>query len=180
MPRLRLASARRWAEALFQLALEKDALEAWQRDLEELQAGLGNRDLVARLEDPNASPEAKREAVERALPGVGPQARNLLALLAVKGRLHLLPLIALEFRRLADAHQGVVAVEVYTAVPLGRGEQERVQAFLEGALGQRVRASFGVDPALLGGLALRIGDRVVDGSVRGRLEQMRRALAQAA
>lgn len=179
MPKVRLAAARRWAQAVFQIALSQDALDRWEQELEEIFGALGDPDFRARLEDPSVPPARRVEEVQTRLRDLSPEARNLLALLAARRRLHLLPLILHEYRRMVDAHRGIVQVEVYSALPLERGLQERIARALEGWTGRRVRPVFGVDPAILGGLVLRIGDTVIDASLRGRLAQMRRALVHA-
>jgi len=178
MPKVRLATARRWAQAVFQIAREQDALDRWEQELEELFNALGDPDFRALLEDPAVPAVRKVQAVRERVPGVSPQAQNLLALLAVRRRLPLLPLILYEYRRMVDAHQGVVQVEVYSALPLDPGLQQRITRALEARTGHTVRAVFGVDPAILGGLVFRIGDTVIDASLRGRLVQMRQALVQ--
>jgi len=98
---------------------------------------------------------------------------NLVRLLDQRGRLTLLPAIAAELTRLLDAMRGVVAATVTSAAPLEKDEIAEIAARLESMTGQTVKLDTAVDPSLIGGLTVRVGDRMIDASVRGRLERLR-------
>ena len=98
-------------------------------------------------------------------------------LLIAKGRITLLPEVAQQFERLLNQAQNVVVAEVTTAIPLDAAEEARVAQQLSGMTGKEVRIQTRVDPTIQGGLIARIGDRVIDGSVRTRLAMLRRELA---
>jgi F-type H+-transporting ATPase subunit delta len=97
-------------------------------------------------------------------------------ILAKKRALALLPRIQQEFETAADEQEGLQYVEVRTAVPIDDATQEGIAQGLRGFLGKDVRLAARVDPAVLGGMVLRIGDRVIDGSARGRLQALRHSL----
>jgi len=105
---------------------------------------------------------------------------NLIGLTLRRGRVEELPRIAAEFRRLDNARQGIVLATATSAAPLSQDEVRAVTARLEQLTGGRVELALEVDPDLLGGLVVRVGDRLIDGSVRGRLERLRNQLVTGA
>lgn len=177
MPTLR--GARSYAQAIFEIARERDALDRWAQELELLATAAQEPAFVLLMEDTRVPvPERVRRA-EQFVPGLSPMARNLLALLVAKRRLRLLPRILTAFQKLRDAYLGVEEAEVVTAIPLEADELDRLRARLRAARGKEVRLRHRVDPAILGGLIIRMGDQLLDGSVRGGLEQLRRTLVEA-
>ena len=101
-------------------------------------------------------------------------------LLVRRGRIELLPEVAAQLRRLYDQRQGIVKATVTSAAPLTEAETIALRERLAGMTGGRVDLSVQVDPAILGGVMVRLGDRLIDGSVRGRLERLRTRLASGA
>ena len=111
---------------------------------------------------------------------VSPQVLNLIALLIRRGRIEELPRLAAEFRRLDNARQGITLATATSALPLDPDEIQALTEQLERLTGGRVELDVQVDPSLLGGLVVRVGDRLIDGSVRGRLERLRNQLVSGA
>ncbi len=111
---------------------------------------------------------------------MGPKVLNLIALLLRRGRIEELPRVAAEFRRLDDERQGVTHATATSAAALTRDEVSALTERLEQTTGGRVALDIQVDPSLLGGLVVRVGDRLIDGSVRGRLERLRNQLVSGA
>jgi F-type H+-transporting ATPase subunit delta len=101
---------------------------------------------------------------------------NLIGLMLRRGRIHELPRLAAEFRRLDNARQGITEATAITASPLTQDEIRALTERLEQLTGGRVELEVQEDPSLLGGLVVRVGDRMIDGSVRGRLERLRNQL----
>ncbi|MBI2861417.1 MAG: F0F1 ATP synthase subunit delta [Chloroflexi bacterium] len=176
MPALRGAVARRYAEAAFALALDRGTTEAWERDIGQAVMLLDDPDSRALFQSRAISLQDKRKALEAMLTGVDPLVRNLLLLLIVRGRLGLLKQIAEEYRRLLHEHLGVVEAEVTTALSLDDRSIQQLKARLAQQVGRRVEIRLFVDPVLVGGAVIRIGDRLVDGSVAQRLQALRRRL----
>jgi F-type H+-transporting ATPase subunit delta len=173
-------TGRRYAEAAFQLAERDGHVDAWQRDLV-LAAGLARDARVARAVDSPAVPFARRRtAVEQLMSRVGASsgARNLALLLARRGRFAILPEVSAEYDALVRESRGVVAAVVTTPEPLSEKELAGVKARIEKIAGAKVELATATDPALLGGLTIRIGDRLIDDSLRGRLERLRGRLIQ--
>ena len=106
--------------------------------------------------------------------------QNLIQLLLKRGRIEQLPRVAAEFRRLDDRRLGITHATATSATALTPDEVRALTARLEQSTGGRVELRVEVDPSLLGGLVVRIGDRLIDGSVRGRLERLRNQLISGA
>jgi len=171
-------AARRYAEAAFQLAQGERDLDGWANELR-LVASLGTDERTAEvLDNPSVPLEEREAAVAAALDGrVREPVRRLAGLLVRRGRASLLPALSREFDRLVDRERGVVAAIVTSAEPLSDEDAAAVDrrvAALRGA--SSVRLERRVDPSLIGGLTVRVGDRLIDASVRGRLERLRAQL----
>ncbi|MCH8206993.1 MAG: ATP synthase F1 subunit delta [Chloroflexi bacterium] len=175
----RPGSARRYAQAVFGLAIERSELDAWLEDLAYLARTLESEQFGEYLDSPQVSEERKAELIENTLSDrVSRLARNLLSLLASRSMTHILPGIVDQYQRLLDSHRGIERAEVSSAVPLDDGQRARVVELLKAIAGKEVRLIFHVEPQLLGGFVARVGDRVIDGSTSGRLRQLRRELVE--
>jgi F-type H+-transporting ATPase subunit delta len=175
------STARRYAEAALSIAERDDSLETWVAALETAATRLGVPELMRILAD-LALPFTTRRAVAEQVLGdaVTDGPRNLVLLLLRRGRIELLPDVAAHLRRLHDQRQGIVAATVTSAAPLTDPEVLALRERLSGMTAGRVDLELRVDPAILGGVMVRIGDRLIDGSVRGRLERLRTRLATGA
>ena len=176
MPGRSLPSPKRYARALMELAQARGDVEGWEGILTEMAAAAAREEFVVLLQAPGVKLEEKLEALCQVLPEATELGYNFLALLIQRRAVTLLPRIQQEFQALADTARGVQQVEVRSAVDLDQGEQRRIQEQLAAWLGKDVRLTARVEPELLGGLVMRIGDRLLDGSARGRLEALRRSL----
>jgi len=131
------------------------------------------------LVDPQISPADRRAALSRALAGRAmPSVRVFADLLLRTRRIRITGAVAREFRAIVERRQGLERATVVSAVPLTAGEVARLQRELEGATGGRIVLERQVDPALIGGAYVRIGDRVVDRSVKTMLEAIANQLQQ--
>jgi F-type H+-transporting ATPase subunit delta len=169
-------SGRRHAQAVFRIALESNQLDRWQTDLETMAAVLQDAKVISFLENPKVSLERKTDVLQQALGGITPKAMNLAYLLVAKKRLRMVPSLVAEYRRLVYAHKGIVEADVVTAIPITDGEEERIGRDLAAITGKTVMLAAMVDPEIIGGLVVRLGDKLMDGSVRTRLQQLRRKL----
>lgn len=174
---LRDLAAKRYAQASFELALEQDELDRWQADLSALAGALAAPEALAFVENRKVTADAKEELLRRAVAEPAPLVWNLVRLLARKGRLGLLPQIAEQFQTLLDEHRGVAHAQVLTAVPLSDDERASLAQRLSELTGKNVTVELREEPALLGGLVARIGDRLIDGSTRTKLLALKRELA---
>ncbi len=170
-------TARRYAQAVFELALEHDTVDQWSNDLDLMADVMGDGDFFALLEAPQVPDRVKYQGIDTVLAGASQLARNLASVLVDHGTVRFVGAIRDEFRALADAHNGVARAEVVTAVALEDAERERVSQLLGELVGAKVETTERVDPEIIGGIIARVGDHLIDGSVRTRLADMRAALA---
>ncbi|MEZ4409969.1 MAG: ATP synthase F1 subunit delta [Polyangiales bacterium] len=174
-------TARRYARALFMLGSEQGNVEQLSRELESVAATVrGSAELAKLLSDPVVSPADRKAVMTEVLSrlGVSPTTRNAALLLTDRRRGALIPEVADALRALGDEKAGKVQAEVTSAVPLGEGQYQRLTSVLEKLTGRKITLQRKVDPALIGGVVTRIGDKVYDGSVRTRLEELRQAAMQ--
>ncbi len=172
--------ARRYLGAALQAADRDGLREALGEQLEALQALLGASPKVRRLlGHPSLSLERKFEALAKLL-GEAPvePLRRLIALLIENDRLEALEAGAEVYQQLVDEAEGVLRAFVTTARPLVEDQSDRLAAALSSWLGESVVVDAQVDPGLLGGIAVRVGDRVLDASLRARLERIRERMLE--
>ncbi len=168
--------AKRYAQAAFELASESGSLNDWSVALSEIGEFMANPEVARVLENTRIAPAAKLSLIDQALGTLPPVAVNLARLLVQKGRTRLATEIAVEFRRLADVSQGIEHAKAVTAVPLTEPEREALVTRLQSQTGKRIMLETEVNPNLIGGLLLQIGDRMVDSSTRARLHALRENL----
>ncbi len=180
MARLSTA-ARRYAEAAFEIALRDGSVDDWRRELDAAAVVLADPALAAAMRNPS-TPTAVREAAVRGglAPSLSAPVLNLVLFMIRRGRIDDLPQAAAEFRRLVDQRNGIVRATATSALPLDKSELAALTARLEQMTGGTVELAVETDPGLLGGLVVRVGDRLIDGSVRGRLERLRNELVSGA
>jgi F-type H+-transporting ATPase subunit delta len=171
---------RMYARALFQAAKDVDRLEPVAEDFAALAALLEDApELRSFLRNPQIDPSEKAEVLAQVAAEADELVRNFLRLVAEKGRAGELAEIATELEALVAREQGRLNVELTTAVELTDEEARSIVETIERASGRTVEATRSVDPSLVGGVVLQIGTFLADGSVRGRLERLRRELATA-
>jgi F-type H+-transporting ATPase subunit delta len=171
------SSARRYAEAVFQLAERDNALDRWRDDLR-LAAEIAADPQVERIVASPRIPMAQREELVASLlrDRLSAPAFNLVRILVQRSNLELVGAIAGEYQRLLNRKRGVVSAIVTSATPLTSDEDAAIRARVAQLTGTTVDVTTAVDASLIGGLTVRIGDRLIDASVRGRLERLREQL----
>lgn len=170
------AAAKRYAEAVFELASEEGRIDGWQRQLTELRDLMGDPAVAAVLKNPTIAPSRREELIADAL---APEAANLARLLVEGDRVDEAAGILEEYEQLADEAAGRVRATVTTAVELSTDDRESLQQQLSKRLGKEVRLTAAVDRRIVGGLKLQYGDHLIDASLANRLQQLRRRLADA-
>ena len=170
------AAARRHAQAAFQLALEQGELDVWRENLDRLVAAVQDPALLSFLENPTIHLEDKANILGRVLEGLPPLVMNLALLLVSRGRLGLMAGIAGEYGWLMDEHQGIAHAEVATAVPLDKKQEDRLSSRISELVGKEIVLTTVVEPELIGGLTARVGDKLIDGSIRSRFSALRGSL----
>jgi F-type H+-transporting ATPase subunit delta len=169
--------ARVYGTALYEAAEEEGRIEAVRRDLGEfVQALESSAELRQFLSAEEISDLRKTEVLMELTEGGDELVRNLLRLMVDKNRESELSATYRAFIELVERAQGIVHVEVVTAVPLAQSLREALRTKMESALKKKVELTMTVDEEIIGGLRLRVGDRIVDASVRHHLERLREVL----
>lgn len=173
----RITASRRYAEAALQMGRAEGTLDAWERDFAVLGAAMGHAQLRRLLEHPGV-PYAEKERVLRRVLGtsVGEQPLRLALLMVRRGRPGGIEPMISRFTELLRRERGISLAEVRTALPLGEKQRGEVAARLRLLTGEQIEMDEVVDPGLIGGIAVRIGDKLYDASVRSRLERLRARL----
>lgn len=173
------SSARRYAQAMLDIATrdgQDGQVAAFRDSLMRLAGGLDAGSLRS-LRDPGVPLARRMDALRAVTAGEPVAVGSLLLLLAQRDRLALLPGIATALAELVDRRAGIAKAKITTAIELDEGQQTAFVQQLERASGKKLRASFAVDPGLIGGATVQVGDHRVDTSVRAKLDALRTQLA---
>ena len=174
-------AARRYAEAAFEVAQRDGTVETWRSELDAAGEIAADDQVGRMLGNPAVALETRIEMAESIFgKTVSKPVLNLIGLMLRRGRIEQLPRVAAEYRRLDNARQGITLATATSAAPLSPDEVQALTARMEELTGGRVELDLRTDPSLLGGLVVRIGHRLIDGSVRGRLERLRNQLVSGA
>jgi F-type H+-transporting ATPase subunit delta len=169
-----------YATALADIVLEQGAAEPTRNQLEDFRAAYEeSAELRNFLASPAVTREAKHGVIEKLVARLGASKiiRNFLFVMADNQRIHLLPEIVETFERVLRQRQGIAEAEVNSAAELDDGQKTALLSTLERLSGKKIQAKYLLEPELLGGAVVRIGDTIYDGSVRNRLNQLRTRLA---
>lgn len=178
MPRVP-STARHYAQAIFELAEQEQSFAKWQERLSRLRKLLEGSELGAALRSPEFSASQRRELAQAVLardPEIDKEAANLLRLLLDSRRTSMLAAIQAGYQQLLDRRDGRVAARISTAVEVSPEELAKFSKELSQRLGVDVNFEAQVDPSLLGGAVVRVGDRVFDASLKTKLQQLRREM----
>ncbi len=173
------SAAKRYAQAVFDLAKERGTLDAWQADLGRLAELASDPLAVNYLANPGITRERKFALVDRVLANGQPEARNLARMLVERDRTGDVPRIAELYADMLRTERGVAVAEVTTADPLSPESETLVRDRLQKLVGKQIELRVAVDPSIIGGLVARVGDIVIDGSAVGQLRKLRARLASA-
>ena len=172
-------AAKRYAQAAFDVAKSQDKLDQWEDELALLNTTLQNRQAEEFFVHPAVPPEAKQAALRTLVPRDDQKyVRNLMLLLLERDRLHQLPQIVEVFHEMVLEDRGIVIADVTTAIQLDAAEAERVQARLTQMVGRDIQIRTHVDPEIIGGIVIRMGDTLIDGSVKTQLRQLRQRMSR--
>ncbi|MFC2009943.1 ATP synthase F1 subunit delta [Chloroflexota bacterium] len=171
------ASARRYAEAVFQIALETGKLDAWLNDLETIKGFTTQAGYLSVIGDPRWSISAKLQYVDQSASRILDEAKNLLKLLVTKGHTRLAGEIFSEYRQLLNQHRGVANASIITAFPLDEQEEKQVMGFLSNLLNKIIILDEEVDPEIIGGIVARVEGKLLDGSTATKLNKLKNYLS---
>ena len=171
--------ARRYAEAVFEIGVESNTVDAWLQDVRLIAEYFSNRQLSFILGEPNIRFERK-EAIVKDLLGakIRPESMGLALTLVERGIAPLAGRVRDNFELLYNDYRGQAVAQVTSAMPLDDVSRASITRQLEQMTGKRILLREAVDPSLLGGVVTRVGDTLIDGSVRRKLELLRRQIAQ--
>jgi F-type H+-transporting ATPase subunit delta len=172
------AAAKRYATAVFELAIQEGRVDDWRRQLVAIKELMSDQTLARVLRNPTI-PASRRMDLIAETGALNPEATNLAKMLIETGRVDQADDILDEFEDMADAAAGRVRARVTTAVELSSADKELLGRRLSQKLGKDVRLTADVDSRIVGGLKLQYGDHLIDASVAARLQQLRRQLADA-
>jgi F-type H+-transporting ATPase subunit delta len=173
------ATGRRYAQAAFELANEKDNLDVWVIDLTRASEILGDSDVLDFLDAPQVTDSVKLDGIGELLAGVDPLVRNTVNLMTVNRDISKFAGMFRVFTEMADEHRSIARAEVVTAVPLDDARRAKISAGLAELVGRgEVKITESVDGSIIGGIVAKVGDRLIDGSTRTQLQAMRNSLAE--
>ena len=172
-------AGKRYAQAIFAIASEKNTIDAWLSDLSAIAEVSRHPRAAEYLSNPKVAVSDKESVAVRLFPTIQPEALNLVRMLVARHRLDLAPAIFTAFENTVNEMRGITEAEVTTAVTLSDAEADEVRTKLAALTGKQIILTRRVDEAIIGGMIARIGDQMIDGSTRTRLAQLRRSLATA-
>jgi F-type H+-transporting ATPase subunit delta len=172
----RKAYARRYAQAVFEIALEKKELERWQSDLQKIVEAVSDDTVLAALENPKFRFDDKSRLLAKSLGDINPLALNLVQMLIARVSVGMIGSIAEEYERLINEYKGIQTARVTTAVPLDDKDKKRLAENLGAMTGKKVDVKSEVDPEIIGGIIARIDGKLLDGSTRSKLIALKREL----
>jgi len=172
----RKSYAKRYAQAVFKIALERNELDTWQSDLSKIVSLRDDTNLIAWLENPKVHFDIKSKFLSEQLSDINPLALNLACLLVARGRLSMVGDIADEYQRLIDSYRGIERAEVTAAVSLNDEEKRSLAERVGAVVGKKVVLELKVDPDIIGGIVARVGDKLLDGSTVSRLLALKEEL----
>jgi F-type H+-transporting ATPase subunit delta len=170
-----------YARSLFAVAREHDKLDLIHEQLDEFASAVSsNRDLQVFFFSPYFASAEKEDGLERMLDGVDETLLNFLKLLIEKHRMPVIFRIRAEYERLWEEENRMLPVEITSAVALDPATTQSLGETIGERAGRKVTLAANVDPDILGGIVVRVGNSILDASIRTRLEQLRRHVAQGA
>jgi F-type H+-transporting ATPase subunit delta len=174
----KITSGKRYAQAAFELALERNELESWQEGLRKIADLAKDEELMALLQNPRFPFDAKKDFLQKRLQEINPLIFSLALLLVSKDMLRRSGDILQQYNALLDAHRGIERAQVTTAFPLGDEEGEAISRRLGQIVERKVVIDVQVDPSIIGGFIARVGDTLIDGSIHQRLETLKKSLVE--
>lgn len=170
---------RRYAQAVFRMAVEQKELNVWQSDLRKVASIIRDEAFFSLLGNRDVPFDEKAKALSERLGEIHPMALKLVSMLVARGRLGMIADISNEYQQLLDNYRGVEGAqvaEVTTAIPLDDDDKLRLAQRITDMAGKPVVLRTKVDPCVIGGIIIRIGDKLIDGSIRSKLASLRREL----
>ncbi|HAV10101.1 MAG TPA: hypothetical protein DCX22_00545 [Dehalococcoidia bacterium] len=172
----KIISIKRYVQAIYEIARDANAYDVWKTNLKRIVELAQDSEFSDLMENPKIPFDLKAKLAEQKLGKVSPSILNLVYVLISKDKLKYIDQISKEYEMLLDEYNGIRHAEVTTATPIDDAEMKSISNKLESFIGGKVTIHARVDPALIGGTVIRIGDSLIDGSIRNRLDSLKREL----
>jgi F-type H+-transporting ATPase subunit delta len=171
--------AKRFSQAVFEIARERQDFEKWRNDIQKLAALARNNEYLSVIENPRYSFESKKKLLDVQLNNVSELARNLAYLLTNQGNFGLITGIETDFQKQLDDYEGIEKAEVTTAIQLDENEKAKIIAYLSKITGKKISLTLKIDQNIIGGMIAKVGGKIIDGSTSSRLAALKNELANA-
>lgn len=171
--------SKRYAQAIFEIAQEKNELKEWQPSLRKIAELTRDSEFMLLVENPRLPFEVKTKLLQEKVGKITSLALNLAYLLIAKDSLKSAEQIAYEYERLLNDYYGIGHAEITTAIPIDDTDKERLVDQIEAMVGKKVTIDIQVDANILGGIIARVDDMLIDGSIRNKLEVLKDSLVKA-
>lgn len=172
-------TARPYANAIYQVASESNTEKAWGEALELMSAAVANDDMVRMLDNPRLKKEQKGELFLKVIGDkLSEQQQNLVRLMAENGRLKILPEVAVQYEVYRTIAEGKVDAVAVSAYPLTKEQESTIIKTLKDKLGREVTLTTSTDESLIGGVVIKAGDTIIDGSMKAQLAMLANALGR--
>jgi F-type H+-transporting ATPase subunit delta len=172
-------AAIRYAKAVFEIAAESNEFEQWQAELTVIAAIAADADILSMFENPKIDYWEKKKVLQEHLVSSKKLAQNLALLLVKEGRLAMVGDILSEYNRLYNSQKGVEQAIVKTAVPLTKQEKEELFTKLNKRFNKKIELEVFIDPSIISGMVVRVGGKLLDGSTRSKLKELRKEIGEA-
>jgi F-type H+-transporting ATPase subunit delta len=175
----KILQAKRYSQAIFEIAKERNEFDEWQRDLQQIAILAQNHELLLIMENPQFPVAEKFKLLNTQLKNLSPLALNLACILTGNGKFYLITDIYAEYRKRLDSYRGIEQAEVTTAVPLDENERQKLAERLGEITRKKIIMTARVDPGIIGGVIARVGEVIIDGSTRSQLAALKNEIAGA-
>ncbi len=171
-------SARRYAQAIFDIAQENNKINEWQVQLDEISHLDLDKTIAAYLENPAVSFKEKQNLFSGKMPDIDPMIVNLLYLLLDDGTIDMLTDVVNEYKKMVDKHNGIARAEIVATVPMDDVTRPEISAHLSEMLGKKVLIEREyIDPGLIGGFVAKVNGKLLDGSTRHKLNILKKQIS---
>jgi F-type H+-transporting ATPase subunit delta len=175
----KILQAKRFSQAIFEIAQERNEFDKWQSDLHRIASLAQNSEFVLVMENPKFPFGDKTRLLDSQLKGVNPMALNLANILTNQGKFGLISDIYAEYEDLLNKHRGIEKAEVTTAVPLDEKEKAELAERIGKMTGKKIVMKINVNPKIIGGVIARVGDKIIDGSTLSQLNALKSEIESA-
>jgi len=172
----KIISIKRYVQAIYEIARDRDEFDVWKANLKQIAILAKDKEFFQLVENPKVPFALKAKLAEQKLGKASKPVLNLVYLLISKDKLRFIDQIAEDYGMLLDEQKGIRHAEVTTAEEIGDAEMKAINSKLESLTRQKVTIHTRIDPSLIGGTVIRIDDSLIDGSVRTRLDSLKREL----